>query len=198
MIDFESYKLSQNNYYKEVYDKTQIVIGNTNHVGMQHYPTWIYRINGKNKKTSHFTITKEGKIYQHFDPIYYSDFLNNQQDKASISIVLENIGWYRKDAINGKYVDWLGKEYIKTEEEVLMKRWRNHTYWDIYSEEQMLSLKKLVSELCSKYGIEKRSVGTNVHNEDIDLFNGITFRSNYYQELTDVNPSFKFEVLQEI
>ncbi len=198
MIDFESYILPENNYYKETHQKTQIIIGNTNNVAMQHYAGWIYRINGKNKKTSHFTINKEGKIYQHFDPIYYSDFLGNEQDKFSISIVLENLGWFKKDSLNNKYVDWLGRVYVKNEKEVLVKRWRNHIYWDIYTEEQMLSLKKLVSELCSKYGIEKKSVNTNVHNEDIDLFNGITFRSNYYQELTDVNPSFNFEVLQEI
>lgn len=198
MIDTETYKLPKNNYHEDVYDKTQIVIGNTQSVNMQHYDSWIYRLNGNNKKTAHFTITKGGKIYQHFDTKFYSDFLNKKEDRFLISIVLENIGWLKKNAIDGKFFDWLGRHQDLKEEEVLMKRWRNHTYWDIYSEEQMLSLKKLVSELCSKYGIEKRSVGTNVHNEDIDLFNGITFRSNYYQELTDVNPSFKFEVLQEI
>ena len=32
-------------------------------------------------------------------------------------------------------------------------------------------------------------------DEDIDIFKGITFRSNYYQELTDVSPAFDIEKL---
>ena len=86
---------------------------------MLHYGSWIYRLNGKNKKTATFTINKEGKIYQHYDPKFYSDFVNNPQDKASISIVLENIGWFKKDSMVEKYVDWLGHNYKRKPDEVL-------------------------------------------------------------------------------
>lgn len=197
-INTETYKLTENNYHKEVYDKTQIIIGHTYQKGMLHYANWIYRLNGKNKKTATFTITKEGVTYQHYDPIYYSSFVNNQQDKASISIVLENLGWFRKDNMVDKYIDWLGNGYKKTNEEVISKRWRNYNYWDIYTEEQNKALTKLVSELCQKYNINKDFVGHNVFDENIDLFKGITFRSNYYQESTDVSPAFDMEVLKNI
>ena len=76
MIDTETYKLTDSNYHKEVYDKTQIVIGHTFQKNMLHYVGWVYRLNGKNKKTATFTITKEGKVFQHYDPIYYSTFIN--------------------------------------------------------------------------------------------------------------------------
>lgn len=198
MIDFKTYQLTENNYHTEVYGKKQIVIGNTNQRGMLHYASWIYRLNGKNKKTAAFTVTKEGVIYQHYNPEYYSDFLRQESDKITIPIVLENLGWFRKDSVNNKYVDWLGNYHVKQDEEVLMKRWRNHLYWDIYTEEQLTSLKGLVTLLCDTYSIDKKSIGCNVFNEDVDLFNGITFRSNYYQELTDVNPSFTFEVLNNL
>ncbi len=198
MIDFNTYQLTENNYHTEIYDKKQIVIGNTNRRDMLHYASWIYRLNGKNKKTAAFTVTKEGVIYQHYDPKYYSDFLGQESDKITISIVLENLGWFRKDSVNNKYIDWLGNYHKKLDEEVLMKRWRNHLYWDIYTNEQLISLKKLVIQLCDTYNINKRSIGCNVFNQDTDLFNGITFRSNYYQELTDVNPSFSFELLNDL
>lgn len=198
VIDTETYKLTESNYYKESFDKTQIVIGHTYQNGMLHYASWIYRLNGKNKKTANFTITKEGKIYQHYDPKYYSSFINNQQDKTSISIVLENLGWLRKDGMIDRYVDWLGNYYKKPNDEVLMKRWRNHNYWDKYSDPQMESLKELISLLCENYKISKEFIGHNVFDENIDLFNGITFRSNYYQESTDVSPAFDMERLKNI
>jgi len=198
LIDFKTYQLTENNYHTEVYDKKQILIGNTNRRGMLHYASWIYRLNGKNKKTAAFTVTKEGVIYQHYDPKYYSNFLGQESDKITIPIVLENLGWFRKDSISNKYVDWLGNYHVKQGEEVLMKRWRNHLYWDIYTEEQLTSLKELIIQLCDTYNIDKKSIGCNVFNEDVDLFRGITFRSNYYQELTDVNPSFTFELLNNL
>jgi hypothetical protein len=198
MIDTETYKLTESNYHKESYDKTQIVIGHTYQTGMLHYAGWIYRLNGKNKKTANFTITKEGKIYQHYDPNYYSSFVNDQQDKASISIVLENLGWLRKDVMVDRYVDWLGNTYKKPNEEVLMKRWRNHNYWDRYTESQITSLKELVSLLCENHKIPKQFIGHNVFDKNIDLFKGITFRSNYYQESTDVSPAFDMETLKNI
>lgn len=198
MIDTTTYQLTENNYNSEVFDKTQIIIGHTYRTGMLHYGGWIHRLNGKNKKTSTFTINKEGKIYQHYDPKYYSTFVNNQQDKASISIVLENCGWYRKDSMINKYIDWLGNIYNKQPNEVIVKRWRNHTYWDSYNNEQTESLKKLVVQLCDEYKIPKNFIGHNVYNEDIDLYKGITFRSNYSQESTDISPAFDMEILKNI
>jgi len=198
MIDSETYKLGEDNYHNEVYDKTQIVIGHSHRSGMLHYASWIYRLNGKNKKTATFTINKEGKVYQHYDPKYYSTFINNQQDKASISIVLENLGWLRKDAMVDRYIDWLGNTYKRQDGDVLMKRWRNHNYWDKYTKEQMTSLRDLIIKLCEDYKIDKKFIGHNVYDENIDLFKGITFRSNYYQELTDVSPAFDIETLNNI
>lgn len=198
LIDENSYKLTEKNYFKETYDKTQIIIGHTYRNNMLHYAEWIYRLNGKNKKTATFTINKDGKIYQHYNPSFYSSFINKEQDKASISIVLENVGWLRKDGISNKYLDWLGNEYKKQNEDVLNKRWRNYSYWDKYSNKQLESLKDLVTELCQEYNVPKNFIGHNVYDENIDLYKGIVFRSNYYQETTDVSPAFDFEYLKNI
>lgn len=198
LIDFKSYLLNETNYHKETYDKTQIIIGHTFRTNMLHYPSWIYRLNGRNKKTANFTITKEGVIYQHFDSNYYSTFVNNNQDKASISVVLENSGWFRKDNMIDKYVDWLGNIYNKDSKDVLTKRWRNYTYWDKYTDKQIESLKELINLLCDKHDINKNFIGHNTYDENVDLFKGIVFRSNYYQESTDVSPAFDIEKLKTI
>jgi len=198
LIDIKTYPLNDNNFHKENYDKTQIIIGHTYRNNMLHYSSWINRLNGKNKKTAAFTINKEGKIYQHYNPTYYSTFINKEQDKASISIVLENVGWLKKDVMIDRYVDWLGHNYKKDPNDVLTKNWRNYTYWDKYTKEQMDSIKYLVEKLCLDYNIPKNFIGHNVYDENVDLFKGITFRSNYYQEVTDVNPTFDMEVLKNV
>lgn len=198
LIDSKTYPLTENNFYKEKYDKTQIIVGHTYRKDMLHYGSWVNRLNGNYKKTATFTIDKEGKTYQHYDPIYYSTFIDKDQDKASISIVLENVGWYKKDVMIDRYVDWLGHNYKKDPNEVMMKKWRNHLYWDKYTKEQMDSLKSLIIKLCEEYNIPKDFIGNNVYDENVDLFKGITFRSNYYQEVTDVNPTFDMELLKKL
>lgn len=198
MINKTTYQLPEENYYKDIFDKTQIIIGHTYRNNMKHYGSWVYRLNGKNKKTATFTITKEGKIFQHYDPKYYSDFTNNNQDKASISIVLENLGWLKKDGIINLYVDWLGNTHRKEEDEILSKRWRNHNYWDKYSQEQLSALKIIINKLCEEYNIPKNFIGHNVYDENVDLYKGITFRSNYSQESTDVSPAFDMELLKNL
>jgi hypothetical protein len=167
-------------------------------MGMLHYSSWIYRLNGKNKKTANFTITKEGKVYQHFDTKFYSDFIGSEQDKTSISIVLENVGWLKKDPMVERYTDWLGNSYRKNSEEILFKKWRNHVYWDLYTKEQLNSLKGLVVELCEKNDVSKKFIGHNTFDENIDLYDGIVFKSNYNQESTDVSPAFDMEILKKI
>lgn len=198
IIDTVTYILTNKNYHNELYDKTQIVIGHSFRTDMLHFASWVYRLNGNNKKTANFTINKEGKIYQHYDPKYYSTFINHQQDKASISIVLENKGWFKKDSLIDRYIDWLGNTYRKDSKDVLMKRWRNHTYWDKYSELQLESLKELIIKLCDDYNIPKNFIGHNTYDENTDLFKGITFRSNYHQESTDVSPAFDMNILKNI
>jgi len=97
-----------------------------------------------------------------------------------------------------KYIDWIGNNYRIETDNVLMKRWRNHTYWDKYSEKQTESLKNLVIKLLDEYNIKKEFIGHNTYDENVDLFKGITFRSNYYQEATDVSPAFDINLLKNI
>ena len=130
------------------------------------------------------------------------DSTARQQKSSSLigktTIEIENMGWFKKDSMVDRYVDWLGNSYKKNNEEVLNKRWRNYTYWDRYTDKQFQSLTELLKELCQKYNISKDFIGHNVFDDNVDLFKGITFRSNYYQESTDVSPAFDMEILKNI
>lgn len=193
MIDKETYLLGEENYHKEVYTKTQIVIGHSNRKDMRHFDAWLYRRNGKYKKTSAFTIDKNGDIYQHFDPKYYSDFIGFTQDKCNISITMVNSGWLKLNEMN-VYVDWLGHIYSK-ETKITEKSWRNYRYWVKYTDEQYKSLKKLINHLCQSFNIKNDIITHNVYDEHVDIFKGVTFRSNYNKEFTDVSPAFEIKKL---
>jgi N-acetyl-anhydromuramyl-L-alanine amidase AmpD len=189
LIDDKTYKLKKTNYYHVEYQKTQIVVGHSSRKDMRHVESWLNRRNGNYKKTSAFTIDKNGKVYQHFDPKYYSDFLLNEQDKCNISITLVNEGWLTIDD-NNNFVDWLGHIYSKNVDFTEIS-WRDYRYWVNYTEEQYESLKELLNYLCDEFTINNDIMPNNVYDENVDIFKGITFRSNYYQELTDVSPAFK-------
>ena len=193
-IDKKTYKLNDTNFYQEIYTKTQIVVGHTGRKDMRHFDAWLNRRNGKYKKTAPFTIDKDGTIYQHYDPKYYSDFVGDEQDKCNIAITLVNQGWLKLNEMN-KYVDWLGHIYSK-ETKIVEKSWRDYRYWVQYTEEQHDSLKKLVQFLCKEFNIENNIINNNVYDENVDLFNGITFRSNYSKNLTDVSPAFEIEKIK--
>jgi len=192
-IDKKTYKLSENNFYKKEFQKKQIVIGNSFSEDFNHVNGWKYRLGGEYTQTSTFTIDRKGNIHQHFDPKYYSDFLNKKGiDKKIISILIENQGWLIKDLLKDKYIDWVGNIY-KRRAKVIEKRWRGFSYWDPYTTQQIKSTIELVNYLSEKYQIPKYCVGHNTYIEEIGIFEGITYRSNYYKENTDLSPAWDFK-----
>ena len=191
-IDKKTYKLDENNYYKKEFTKYQIVLGNSFSENLGHINGWRHRYGGDYKKTSTFTINRKGDILQHYNPQYYSDFLGNKRmDKKIISIIIENQGWLLKDLLKDKYIDWVGNIYNR-KAKVIEKRWRGFFYWDPYTTKQIKSCLGLVDYLCEKYKIENKCIGHNTFIEGIDLFEGITYRSNYHKEYTDLSPAWDF------
>ena len=195
IIDSLKYVLTENNFFPFEYEKKQIIIGNTFNSGMNHFIGWQNRLNGTYKKVSNFTIETDGKIYQHFDPKYYSEFLpNSTLNKFIISIVLVNQGWLEYDIKEKKYINSLGNYYNGSG--MVEKRWRNHTFWDNYTEEQIDSLVDLSKYLLEKYKITNNILGHNTYVREISNFEGITYRSNWIKDSTDLSPSFNFDIFK--
>jgi hypothetical protein len=193
MIDRDSYKLTKTNYIPIETDKKRIVIGNSFSVNMNHYTGWLIKYNGNFKRTTAYTIGIDGSIYEHFNPIYYSEIINNSEfDKSSISISIENEGWLIKDLNDeNKYITYVGNIYNRTET-VFIKKWRGNKYWAPYNEKQIDSLVLLINELCEQFNILKNVVPHNTKISNGHTYEGILYKSNLNSYFTDVSPSWDF------
>ncbi len=98
IIDETTYPLTSDNYIPIMTVKKQIVIAHTFNHDMRHYYGWKHRYNGKYKKTAPYTINSDGLIYNHFNPSFNTNFFgDNEIDKQTIVILIENDGWLRED-----------------------------------------------------------------------------------------------------
>jgi N-acetyl-anhydromuramyl-L-alanine amidase AmpD len=198
LIDSENYILDERNYYPTEFEKRQIILANTFSEKDKHIKGWENRLNGEYKKTSPFTVFRDGRIVQHYDSSKYSDFLGNKSiDKKIIVILLENQGWLEKDLINDSYFNWVGNIY-KKRTNVFEKRWRGFSYWESYTSKQMKSTVELIEHLCEKHIIPKKCVAHNTFIDGVEYFEGVVYRSNYYKESTDLNPSWDFKKFKEL
>lgn len=188
-IDKNTYKTC--NFYKSKYDKSQIILAGSLRRNNLHIKRLEYKDGGNAKSYCTYTIDREGNIFQHYDPKYYSDFMDDKEiDKKSISIVLENMGMLFYDYESNKYLNWVHDECpenLKYE-----RKWNGHRYWEKYTEEQYIATVELSESLIKDFNIELDCLGFNVFYENTIRFEGIVTRSNYSGDYMDLNPSFDF------
>lgn len=191
IIDDTTYKLTVDNYIPQGTKKSRIIIGNSFSINMEHYVGWNKRWNGNYTKTAMFTIDIKGNVFQHFSPIYFSNFMENTDlNETSITILMENEGWLIKDlSEENKFINYVGHIYNR-EDSVVEKRWRNHIYWAPYTKKQEESAEKLVKELCSEFEIPLRVIPHNTNFDEADNYDGILYRSNFEKYYTDISPAW--------
>ena len=192
VIDTETHAVEPQNYYRAKHKKTQIILGGSG----RHESNYLIHMKnkeyGKTKKYCTYTISRDGTIYQHYDPKYYSDFMGDKEiDKKSISIVLENMGLLSYDHIINSYCNW--EMQSCPDEFVFEKNWKGCRYWEKYTDDQFLSTIKLCDHLCKKYDIECDNIGHNSREDGTKDFKGIVSRSNFDSDYLDLNPSFNFK-----
>jgi len=190
-IDKKTYRISSDNYYKSKPKKKQIVIGFSLRKNDNYLKHMQIKEFGKTKKWNTYTITRDGIIYEHYNPNYYTDFLGKKEwDKQSISIILENAGSLIK--INEtEYINWLNE--IFNNDDVINYKWMGQKYWEKIPSNQYYTTLNLCNELCDKLKIEKKIMDFHNYHEDTVKFNGIVFRSNYIENSTDINPTFNID-----
>jgi N-acetyl-anhydromuramyl-L-alanine amidase AmpD len=172
--------------------KTQIFLFDTQRRIEDYLAKIKYRKNGGYKDIPHFVVAKNGIIYKIFDSDFYSDTFNKKNfDKKLIKIAIENLGWLNKNTITGILNNWIGDAHRS---EPHIKSWRNHIFWDKYTDDQFQSLSKLCEELCEKHDIKKESVNTQAFFKSAHNFEGIICKSNFSDIYTDINPSFNFNI----
>ena len=196
-IDKKTHKVEDYNYYHTKHKKRQIILAGSLRANHNHLIHLKNKKRGKSKQWNTFTITREGNVYQHFDPRCYSDFMGVKDvDKHSISIVLENMGMVFYDYESGKYLNWIHEEL---EEEPYELSWNNSRYWEEYTDAQFNATVELCKILCKKHRIPLACIGFNVYHHNTANYNGIVCRSNFDTDYNDLNPSFDFKnFLKEI
>ena len=189
MID----KISYGNFKTKLKSKKkkQIILCHSAREVNEYLTSLKFRSNGRFDRIPHFVITRDGKVLQLLDPKSKTRYFNNDiMDKDSIVVCLENLGWLMKKPLSEHYLNWIGNIY---KQEVCEKKWREYSFWQPYTEEQLESTAKICGELCNEFSIPKRFVGHNTKVENIELFNGITTKSNYNTRFTDLSPAFDFQ-----
>lgn len=194
-INTEDYRIVRTNYSGLETDKKQILVGNTNRPFNDFMQQLKTRRMGTYNKSPHFTIKKNGDVIQHFETEFFSYYLgfSNEADKSIISIALENVGWLKKNLTTKNFYDWTGKEYSDEEINYSEFLWKDKLYWENYTEEQKTSLKELIKFLCKKHNIDERYVGHNSQLMDPMAHSGIISKCNYFDELTEVNPTLELK-----
>jgi hypothetical protein len=189
LIDKESYETDKIISVKN--DKKLIVLGDTMRTGLNHLKRLENQSYLKIGKCSTYTIDKRGNIYEHFDPSFSSNILeDNGLDKIAITILLENMNWLYYDNATDSYYNWVNEKCLK-QKSIIEKEFRGYRYWDSYTSIQMKSLINLCKYLTDKFSI-KKNVVNNSFSMDIIDFEGIICRGNLDCLNKDVNPSFNF------
>ena len=195
-IDKETYAVKEVNHYKTQLAKTQIVIGFSLRKDHNHIIRLQNKEYKKTKKWNTFTVTRDGQIFQHFDPKYHSDFLGiKEADKKIISVILENMGCLFKNP-SSDYINWLNEMCPK--EKVISKSILGYEYWEIFSDEQIESTVMLCRYLCDEFSIPKAMIEFPYFHKDIIKYRGIAFRSNHMNDSSDTNPIFEIAKFNEM
>lgn len=195
-IDNETYKVKDDNCYKTPIAKTQIILATSLRKNDYHIKRLLHKDFGKSKRWNTYTISREGIIYQHYDDIYHSDFLNIKNvDKQTISIVLENM-CSLFESPNGDYINWLNE--ICDKNNIIEKKWLGYKFWEKFPNKQIESTALLCQHICEKHNIPKVCVEFNHYHKDISKFRGIAFKGNYVEDSNDVNPMFNIQKFNKL
>jgi N-acetyl-anhydromuramyl-L-alanine amidase AmpD len=172
MLDLKKiiqYALPDNQYHKEVFPKSQIVIHHTasgpSAEGVINY----WKSNSDAIATA-FTIDGDGDIYQSFSSTYYAAHLGIPAQKiqalgftdfktrcaslhkASVGIEVCNWGGLTKDA-KGRWVSYAGVVIPADQVQLYPEGFRGYKAFQKYTLNQIAALKDLLIYLCSKFTI---------------------------------------------
>jgi len=145
----------------------------------------------------HFFITLTGEIYQLVDLKDKTNFTKNKMDIDSLSIMLENVGNLKFDAVENVYYDSFGTIYNELDKIVEIP-WREYIFWGSYEGIQLDSLEKLCLYLCELNKIKPLVVDSNIKTKEIINNKTIICRSNISKFYLDPNPTFNLNKLKEI
>ena len=171
--------------------KQQIILQHTSRNIEEYLLGLKYRFNGRYKKIPNYVISRDGKILQLLDNESHSKIFSEENvNRNSIIISLENLGWLEKEPLNNQYVNWIGDIY---KGDAYEKKWRDYFFWQPYTETQIEYTAKLCGKILNETGIPSEVVEHNTRINGVEKFRGITSKSNFDSVFTDLSPAFNFE-----
>jgi len=172
--------------------KHQIILTNTSRNIEDYLSGLKNRFNGSYNKIPNYIVTREGKILKLLSNTEHSNyFVNNNLNRNSIVVCLENLGWLQKEPLNDRNVNWIGDIYKGN---VFERKWRDYYFWHPYTTTQVENTGKLCKEIMKEMSILNQTVEHNTKIIGIDKYDGVVSKSNFNEKFTDVNPSFNFEL----
>ena len=92
--------------------KKQIILCHTSREVEEYLTSLKFRYNGKFDRIPNYVITRDGKILQLLSDISHTNYFNNENiNRNSIIICLENLGWLEKKPLTNSYINWKGSIY---------------------------------------------------------------------------------------
>lgn len=190
LSDIIQHNFDSSQYYREVFDKRQIVLHHTSGGNINGTLNWW--LNDNKHIGTAIIIDRDGSIHQVFSTKYWSHHLgirnsdNTKLNKQSIGIEICNWGGLTKE--NGKYYNYVGG--LISEDRVVKHSYRGYEYFEKYTEEQIESLEKLLIYLCKKYDIpcNFNNYMFDVSEEALNGIKGIWSHSSYRSDKSDIYP----------
>ena len=171
--------------------KKQIILCHTSREVGEYLTSLELRYNTKFDKIPNYVISRNGTVKQLLANNSHTNFfLQENINRNSIIITLENLGWLEKKPLTNHYINWKGSIY---KEQVFEKKWRDYFFWEPYTKTQIEKTVELCKNIFSEMSINPQFIGHNTKINGIEKYEGVVSRSNFDTNYTDVNPSFDFE-----
>jgi N-acetyl-anhydromuramyl-L-alanine amidase AmpD len=195
--------LNNDQYFREKFLKTQIVLHHT--AGGSNADNVIHGWNFKPERIgTAYVIDGLGVVKQAFEPEYWAYHLvlktadNVKLNKSSIGIEVCNWGQLIKKG--NEYYNYVNK-VVPESEVVQIAKFRGFEYYHKYNDLQIASLKKLILELCVKFGIDKK-YNSDMWDISVNALrgaNGIYTHVSYRTDKNDMSPQFNLiEMLKSL
>jgi N-acetyl-anhydromuramyl-L-alanine amidase AmpD len=186
-------KFPDNQFYKEVHTKNQVVI---HHTVSGANPTNVinaWTTNAERVATA-FVIGGDGTIAQAFSSKYWAHHLGLKKPNNTIlnqqSIGIEVCNWGGITEKEGKFYTAYNKEIAQEHLIDYGKTWRGYRYFHRYTAAQIESLRQLLVYLCDTYKISKEYHPTmwDIDTEALKGKNGVFTHVTYRADKSDMHP----------
>jgi len=107
--------------------KKQIILCHTSREVEEYLASLKFRYNGKFDRVPNYVVTRRGKVIQLLPDNSYSHYFTEENiNRNSVIVSLENLGWLEKKPLSNYYINWKGSIY---NEQVFEKKWRDFFFW---------------------------------------------------------------------